>query len=246
MAHPIVLIHGFPLDSAMWEAQERALRAAGHTVIVPDLPGFGSTPPWPAEQYGMERLADHIAEIVRVLPEKKAIIGGFSMGGYIALALQREHPDLVAGLMLIDTRADPDPEETKLSRQKSIALVQSSGLPPLTDAMLPRLLSTFATQEVRQTLRAIMLRQSTAGVIGALQAMLKRRDQRDLLAVLKTPALIVVGDSDVLTPRSVALAMHNLMPHAMLIQVARAGHMAPLEQPQSVNDAMLNFLTVHG
>lgn len=239
---PIVLIHGFPFDGSMWSAPAKALRALGYPVITPDLPGFGATAPFAQSHVTIEDYAEEIYKIIQQQAGGQAIVGGLSMGGYITMALLREHPEVVRAAMLIDTRPEPDTREARAGRLKAIEQVQAGGTGAICDGMLEKVLSAGASAALRQEIRAMMLRQSPAGVIAALQAMSRRQDSTELLPTLKIPVLLVVGDHDTLTPPAVAIAMHNHMPHAMLAQIANAGHLAALEQPQAVTSAMKTFL----
>jgi len=242
MSLPIVLIHGFPLDSAIWAPQKAALEAAGHRVFTPDLPGFGSAPAWPQDRCSIEAFAHGIHELIRGQIGEPAIVGGLSMGGYILLALLRAHPESVRAAMLFDTRPDPDTPEARATRLKTIAEVPTQGTAALVETMLSRVVGKRADNQVRAQVRAIMARQSVEGIVGAQWAMAHRQDQTHLLATLQMPVLLVVGADDVITPPSVALNMHNHMRHAMLVQIAGAGHLANFEAPEPVNEALQTFL----
>lgn len=250
---PILLIHGFPLDSSMWTAQAAFLRSpagGSHDVLTPDLPGFGKdSPAGPAparEKASIEAFAEHIHTLIHEKCGGKAIVGGFSMGGYILLALLRDYPDDVVAAMFLDTRADPDTADARMTRLKSIEEVQKNGPASVFETMLPRLLSKRPSETVKKHVRAIMDNQSPAAVIAAQSAMAKRRDQSDLLPELKIPVLIVVGAEDAITPPSVALAMQSHMPHAMVVQIVSSGHTSPIEQPDAVNGAIRAFLSTVG
>ena len=244
---PIVLIHGYPLDGSMWAAQAAALQADGHQVLTPDLPGFGGTPP-PDPECTIGDYASFVHTLIREQAGGRAIVGGLSMGGYVVLELLQSYPEAVAAALLIDTRPEADTPEVRAGRQQSAAQIQQSGMAAVCYAMLERLVSRHAAPQLRQTVRDMMLRQPVAGVLAALHAMARRPDSTDLLATLKIPMLLVVGDHDVITPPSVAFSMHNHMPHAMLVQVADAGHLTPMEQPAAVTQAIKTFLgtLVHG
>jgi pimeloyl-ACP methyl ester carboxylesterase len=254
---PILLIHGFPFDSSMWQAQAEYLRSAeggggggqgGRTVLTPDLPGFGKTPPQPAppkEKASIDAYADYIHELIHAAAGGKAIVGGFSMGGYVLLSLLRNYPDDVAAAMFVDTRADADTADARATRLKSIEAFEKDGqaaLPPFFETMTGRLLGKRPSADARRRARAIMDNQSPAALIAAQSAMAKRRDQSDLLPDLALPVLIVVGAEDTVTPPSVALAMQSHMPHAMVVQIVAAGHLTPVEQPAAVNGALHAFL----
>jgi pimeloyl-ACP methyl ester carboxylesterase len=245
---PILLIHGFPLDNTLWQAQVEHLTAKGYTVIAPNLPGFGhpATTPIPLEYATIDAYAEFIHTIIQQLPQKKAIVGGLSMGGYILLALLREHPDDVAAAMLLDTRAEADSPEAKAARFKSITDVQTAGSASIIDGLVAKQLRKKPLESNKQKVRAMMARQSAQAIITAQTAMSKRHDHTDLLAQLKIPVLIVVGAEDQITPPSVALAMQSHIPHAVLAQIVNAGHLTPIEQPTALNATLDTFLaTVH-
>ncbi|MCL2646786.1 MAG: alpha/beta hydrolase [Phycisphaerales bacterium] len=243
---PIILIHGFPLDARMWTSQVEFLRGRGDVggvVLTPNLPGFGGTPPLPREQTSMEAFAREIHQVIVREAEGKAIVGGFSMGGYVLQELLRSHPEVVAAAMFINTRAEEDTPVARDGRLQSINEITQKGTAGLIDAMLGKLLAKQPSPAVKDQVRAIMASQSPEGIIHAQLAMSQRRNQTDLLARLTLPVLILAGAEDATSPPSVALSMQSHMPQAMLVQIASAGHMAPMEQPAAVNAAIETFLT---
>jgi pimeloyl-ACP methyl ester carboxylesterase len=250
MALPILLLHGFPFDGAMWRQVAERLAASGARgkeegalrVFAPDLPGFGALAmPIPSpESLTMEWYAEVVHRLVRGLGGR-AIIGGFSMGGYILLALLRAHPEAVAGAMFISTRADADSPEGRANRLKSIADVRAQGTEGLVEAMMGRLVGPEASEALRKEMRTIMNRQTSAAVIGAQSAMSRRRDQTELLPQITAPALIVVGAADVVSPPAVARGMQAGLANCRLVEIPNAGHMAPLEAPEAVAAAMGEF-----
>src|SRR5262245_9393909 len=105
---PLLLLHAFPLSGAMWQPQIDAL-ASGNRLIVPDLPGFGATA-IPDAPYTLDDLADSLAALLDGLGLEQVTLVGLSMGGYIALAMLRRHPQRIKALVLADTRAGADSE----------------------------------------------------------------------------------------------------------------------------------------
>ena len=168
------------------------------------------------------------------------------MGGYVLQALLRAHPESVATAMFICTRAEEDSPAAREGRLKSVEHVTQNGTAGLINTMLEKVMGQRPTVAVKEQVRKIMASQSAEGIICAQLAMAKRRDQTDLLTQLTIPVLIVAGAEDVASPPSVALGMQAHIPQAMLVQIAGAGHMAPMEQPAAVNAAIQTFLnTVH-
>ncbi|MGN6368816.1 MAG: alpha/beta fold hydrolase [Phycisphaerae bacterium] len=239
---PIVLIHGFPFDATMWRHQVDFLRGKGLTVITPNLPGFAGTDAWERDRTSIEGFAEFVHGVIQNEAGGKAIVGGFSMGGYVLLALLRDYPESLAAAMLIDTRPDADSSEARANRLKAIDEIREKGPAGVYDGMVGKQLSKRPPAAVRDEARAIMEKQPGEAAANALWAMSKRRDQTDLLPGLTLPVLIVVGAEDGITPPSVALNMQSHMPHAMVVQIVGAGHLSPLEQPKAVNGAIETFL----
>src|SRR5262245_23324312 len=104
---PLVLLHGFPLSKAMWGPQVLWLADAAR-VLAPDLPGFGGSRGFDGPP-SVEAMADRVAEFLDALQIREPVVlGGLSMGGYVALAFARRHAARLRGLLLADTKADPD------------------------------------------------------------------------------------------------------------------------------------------
>ena len=235
----VVLVHGYPLDGAMWSGVARAM-SGKFRILKPDLPGRGETPA-PSEG-SIEDYADFVAAILDALPEPPGL-AGFSMGGYVALALARRLPSKLAALALVDTRASADDDAGKAKRDEAIAMVRSAGVAPIAAAMVPRLLASYALSnaDLVERLNRIMLRQKPETVAADLTAMRDRADARDILPGIAIPTLVVVGDADALTPPSDARAMVEAIGGARLVTVPAAGHMTPMERPGAVARALGDF-----
>jgi pimeloyl-ACP methyl ester carboxylesterase len=244
---PLVLVHGFPHDRGIWRAQREAVDdvLAGVRLLLPDLPGFGHSAPLPAP--AMDAFADAVVAVLDHARVDRAVVGGLSMGGYVAFALWRRHPDRVRALVLCDTRAGADSEATREKRRALAATARTDGAGAVAAAQLPgqlgRTTRTHAphlVDEVEQLLR----RASVPAITGALDAMMARPDSTDTITTITVPTLVVVGDEDVVTPVDEARTMAALIPSSRLVVVDGAGHLAPLEQPAVVNAAIAEFLAV--
>jgi pimeloyl-ACP methyl ester carboxylesterase len=235
----VILLHGYPLDGAMWSGVARAL-ATRFRVLKPDLPGHGENPaPAPRELDGH---AEFVQAIVRELPPPVGL-AGFSMGGYAAFALLRRDPANLRALALVDTRAEADDEEGKKRRDDAIEAVRSGGVARIADAMLPKLLAepSLSNRDLTERLRRIILRQKPESVEADLAAMRDRRDAVDLLPQIRTRALVVVGELDTLTPPALSEKMAGAIPGARLVNIPGAGHLTPMERPGAVAAALGDF-----
>lgn len=241
---PVVLLHAFPLHSAMWAPQLACLSAA-HRVIAPDLKGFGaSDAPDDLAGYTMLGYADEVAGMLDGLGVERVVLGGLSMGGYVALAFLRQYPDRVAGLVLADTRAAADTADVFERRTDQQDQVAREGTTALIEVLLGGLLCDNTKShrlELVEQVRRLMANPA-AGFIGALEAMKHRPDATEELASIAVPTLVVVGEDDALSPPDVARRMQEAVPGAELAVLPRAGHLSSLEAPDEFNAAVTDFL----
>ena len=241
---PVVLLHAFPLDREMWAPQLSALAGAGFRGLAPDLPEFGRSTPG-SEAFNIDRGADVVADFLEALGVAKAVVGGLSMGGYVAMAFARLHPGRLRGLILADTRAAPDNTEARVKRDRLIADVHGFGPSAAVDAMLPKLLSDHtrtAHPAVVETVRRIGLRQSATGLIAGLYALRDRPDATPGLEGVTVPTLVLVGEHDAVTPPLAAARIAANVRGSELAHIPGAGHLSNIENPAAFNAAAIAFL----
>lgn len=238
----LLLVHGFPLDHRLWQAQLSGL-ASQAWVIAPDLRGFGRSELGTAP-LAMEQHADDMAALLDRLGVARAVVAGLSMGGYIAFAFWRRHPDRVRSLVLADTRAEPDSVVARAGRDAAAQRVQEVGAATFAEEMLPKLLApaNLSAPRIAAAARAMMAAQSVPGIVAALAGLRDREDNRPTLPTISVPTLVLVGEEDTLTPPSDAAAMAGAIPGARLVTIPKAGHLSPLENPRAVNAALREFL----
>jgi 3-oxoadipate enol-lactonase len=242
---PLVLVHGFPLDNRIWQSQLAAL-SDKYRVITPDLPGFGQSQPPPKQPFTMESLADTLHAFLTQLKAIPCALAGLSMGGYMSFAYERKYPTTLKALILVDTKAEADTPDGKTGRNKMIETVRTSGPPAIAAAMLPKMLTPQSIQSRPQLVAqatSIMESCPAQTIEYALSAMRDRSDYRDCLPSVAEPTLIIVGDSDAITPPAVAESMNKSIPHSKLTLIKGAGHLSTMEQPEQVNQAMRQFLS---
>lgn len=239
----LLLVHAFPLDGRMWEEQVAAFGGA-RTVLAPSLPGFGGTP-GAGEVLTVDAMADFLAGELDRGGVDRAVVAGCSMGGYAALALWRRHPERVAGLGLVDTRAEPDDEEARDGRRKVAALVIARGIEPVAENP-PPLLSPGADPALWNRVRGIIREQPPEAIAAASLGMAERPDSRPLLPEIDVPVAVIVGAEDLLTPPALAEGMARAIPGAALHVLDGAGHLSNLEAPGPFADALRALLERSG
>ena len=238
---PVVLLHAFPLTSAVW-SDVRAL--PGCQVVTPDQRGFGSSP-LGDDPPALEACADDVLALLDRLRLDRVVLGGLSMGGYVAMELLRRAPERVAALVLADTKAQADAPDAREARLKTARTVEREGTAQLAEQMLPALLgaTTLARRPaVVDRVRALAASADPAAVAWASRAMAARPDSFEALRATDVPALVVVGDEDALSPVAQAREMADALPHGRLAVVQEAGHLTPLEDPKAFRAVVTGFL----
>ncbi|MCA1711470.1 MAG: alpha/beta hydrolase [Actinobacteria bacterium] len=240
---PLVLLHAFPLSSAMWLGQREGL---GHRcrVITPDQRGFGGSE-LGDEPPSLDACADDVAELLDRLALDRVVLGGLSMGGYVAMAFLRRHPDRVAALVLADTKASADPEPVRANRERIAAAVLAEGSTVLQDEVLPTLLGTTTMASrpgVLGRVRGLVQAAPSEAVAWAQRAMAARPDSLDTLRGYDGPALVLVGEQDLLSPVADAQAMADALPQGRLAVLPEAGHLTAVETPEAFTEQVAGFL----
>ncbi|MFI7316874.1 alpha/beta fold hydrolase [Streptomyces venezuelae] len=241
---PVLLIHGHPFNRSLWSPQATALADAGYRVITPDLRGYGDSSVSDGPVY-LGDFADDLAGILDHLGVERAVIGGVSMGGQIAMEMQRSHPGRVWALLLSDTSAPAETPEGKAFRNRLADRLLAEGMGGYADEVIDKMLAAYnvtAMPEVAARVLHMMRATDPRGAAAALRGRAERPDYRDTLAATRCPVLIVVGADDVYTPLADAETLHQLVPHATLHVVEQAGHLPGAEQPAHFNAALLDFL----
>ena len=239
---PVLLVHGFPLDHRIWKAQVHDLAGACR-VITPDLRGFGHS--ISGQSFTIASLAEDLYVLLSQIHALPCVLGGLSMGGYVALAYERHYAATLRGLMLIDTRAAGDTAEGKAGRNAMIELAKAHGSSAVAEKMMAKSLAAGNIEsrpDVAAEARAIMESCPAQTIQHALAAMRDRADFTTTLSHIAAPTLVIVGESDAITPPAMAEEMHKSIKGSTLSVITGAGHLSPMEQPQQVSRAIKHFL----
>jgi pimeloyl-ACP methyl ester carboxylesterase len=236
----VLLLHAFPLNGGMW-ARELARLERRHRVIAPDYPGLGGSAP-SGQPSTMRVIAEGVRALLAHLRIERAAVVGLSMGGYVALELHRQAPALFRGLALCDTKAGADTPEGKAARETFARTALEKGLGWVADEMLPKLLRPDADPAVVKEVRDLVRQGTPAGVAAAQRGMAERPDSTPTLATIACPTLVVVGESDALTPPAEAEKLAKAVKGAKLVRVPAAAHLANLENPEAFGAALEAFV----
>ena len=230
----ILFLHGVGSTKEVWRPQLDFFRAK-RTAIAIDYPGYGES------EFRSGATRDDFARAalaaLDVMGRKRAHVCGLSLGGVVAIAMYHAAPERCASLILADTFAvHPDGQAIY---DRSVAA--SEQMSELAAARTPVLLAPGASEDLHQEVRETMARiDPEAFRIGAEAVWLA--DQRDRVAAIKVPTLVLVGDQDTVTPPELSRELAGAIPGAELHILAGAGHLSNIERPGDFNDAVDQFI----
>lgn len=245
IGQPIIFLHAFPVNRRMWTGMITALLDEQRFRLVAlDWRGFGESD-IKESLSTMELLADDVAALMDTLGMQQAIVCGLSMGGYATFAFLRKYAQRVNGLILADTHPAADSEEGKATREQVALLAQTQGTEAIANLQVPKLISHDTREqhpEVEARIRQMINMATPAGIAAASRGMAQRADTTDLLARIVCPTLVIAGAQDAVTPPNVVLDYARKIPGAQFVEIAQAGHLSNLEQPEAFLAAVRNFL----
>jgi 3-oxoadipate enol-lactonase len=240
---PVVFIHGFPFSHNMWEPQMSVISNNIHAIAY-DVRGHGASDVGDG-QFTIELFVDDLIALLDYLLVKKAVLCGISMGGYIALRAFEKHPDRVRGLILCDTKSDPDTNVAKINRTVTMKAVKAAGVPAFAEDFVRSIFweKTFERNPgVIAFTKQIICSNSPRGICGTLLALASRTDTTPTLSSINIPTCIIVGEYDKITPLSDAQTMHTMIAGSELHILPNAAHMSNLENTQEFNERLIAFL----
>jgi pimeloyl-ACP methyl ester carboxylesterase len=226
---PLVLVPGLLCSARLYGAQIAAL--------------------WP---FGQVAVADHrrdadmaaIAAAILAQAPPRFALAGLSMGGYIAFAMLRLAPERIARVALLDTAARPDLPEQKAGREKLIGMAKAGKLSDVVEMLTPRFLhrSRQNDEALKRVVREMAAETGAEAFVRQQKAIMSRPDSRPLLASIRCPTLVLVGEGDELTPPELATEIAGGISGAKLVVVPDCGHLSTLEKPEAVSAALSESL----
>ena len=226
---PILFVPGLNCSARLYGAQLPALWRFGPTMVTDHR-----------RDDTMEAIAERI---LATAPPRFALVG-LSMGGYIALTIMRAAPERVARLALLDTSARPDRPEQTERRLAQIALAQGGRFGAVADSLFPLFVhrSRHDDAELKRLVRLMAEETGSDAFVRQQKAIMARPDARPLLASIRCPTLVLVGEGDELTPPALSQEIAAAIVGARLVVVPDCGHLSTLEQPDAVNRALMDWM----
>jgi pimeloyl-ACP methyl ester carboxylesterase len=228
---PTLLVPGLLCTARLYAAQ------------IPLLWSFG--PVMVADHRRDDSMAAIARRILEHAPPRFALLG-LSMGGYIAFELLRQAAARIARLALLDTTARPDTAEQSARRRTLIEQTTAGGFDRVADQLYPALVhpDRLSDAALRAEVRCMAAETGAEAFVRQQTAVMQRRDSLPDLVAIACPTLVLVGEADQLTPPERAQEMAAGIRGARLVVVPASGHLSALEQPERVNAALVEWLSV--
>lgn len=228
---PLLFLPGLMNDAQVW--QPAIATMAGHECRIADTSKHAS-------------VAELATAALTDAPCGRFALVAFSLGGYVAFEIMRLAPERVAALALISTSPRPDSQETMAMRERMIAAVSSgtADFNTVASAFLPRVVHSSRVEDtaLNNVLISMARNVGADGFMRQQRAALGRPDSRPLLKQIRCKTLVVCGREDQVTPPDCSEEMASEIAQAELVILEQCGHMAPLEQPKIVNEALSHWL----
>lgn len=236
----VVLLHGFLENSTMWNWHIEALSKRNRVVCI-DLLGHGQTDCL-GYVHSMEDQADMVHHVLHELKIRKAILMGHSMGGYVALAFAELYPEMMKGLVLLNSTSRADSEERKINRDRAVLAVKQNYT-----AFIRMSIANLFSEENRERLipeielvRNEALKTPLQGIVAALEGMKIRKDREVILHFATYPMLLILGKKDpVLNYDENASQIENTKVELVTFD---DGHMSHIENREKLTSALIQFL----
>jgi pimeloyl-ACP methyl ester carboxylesterase len=226
---PLLLLSGLLCDETVWEGVAPRLADIARIEMI----AFA----------GLSSIEAMARRVLHNAPPRFAL-AGHSMGGRVALEVLRLEPQRVTALALLNTGVHPQaPGETE-SRGRLVDLARGEGMTALAAQWLPPMMGANAarTAALLPGLTAMVERNTPASFAGQIRALLERPDAAPVLPTIAVPTLLLSGEDDRWSPVSQHADMQTQIANARLVSIADTGHMAPVERPDAVAQALRDWL----
>ncbi|MGH8295611.1 MAG: alpha/beta fold hydrolase [Steroidobacteraceae bacterium] len=245
---PILFLHSFGHNKNLWFPQLAHFLERGFRVLAPDMPGHGGSSFDPAH-HGVDQIAQCYIELLDSLRIRKTVLTGISMGGYVALRIWARRPDLIAAMVLSNTKAEKDSDEIIARRRAQVANIHKNGLEQFVTTGAPKRLSPVTLERRPWVLDTIKLLNFTVPAevnAATLEAMARKEDDTKVLSTIDVPVLVTSGGDDIFIPKDSPGNLHRGIKGSRFHAIAGTGHVSNLEAPSEYNRIMEEFLQTAG
>ncbi|NER17033.1 alpha/beta fold hydrolase [Spongiivirga citrea] len=236
----VVLLHGFLENKEMWQFAHDEF-SQSHQIISIDLLGHGKTECL-SSNHRMEEMAHAVKVVCNHLKIEKVSIIGHSMGGYVALELAKNYPDLVSAICLMNSNYYADDEDKKILRRRANEMAKTQ-FQSLVRMSFVNLFAPSSTTTFKNEIDSVLnqaLQTPIDGYIKGQEGMINRNDYSDFFAKLSISKMVILGKKDPVMPADPIEAFCKI--NAIPIKVLPNGHMSHIEDKNSLIEVLKTFL----
>lgn len=232
----LLFIHGFGEDRQIWDDFVPNFEWSHEAEII-DY----------SDWQDCRSIAEYAQKIKASLPGDAYVLVGHSMGGYIALELASQFPDLVKGVVMLNSTAKADTDEKKQQRDKTIDFLIKNGTALFIESFLPNMFAASKLserQELINTLKERYIKLSHQALAIATESMKNRKDFQQFMQETQIPFLFIAGEEDsFFSPESILSYLHFNGSSHSLVSLPMVGHHATYEAPGAVHYLISEFLS---
>lgn len=246
----LMLLHGYLETMYVFTELVEALKDR-YRLIVIDLPGHGLTDSAPAGPDGqrinsLPFMGDVAVGVLDKCGVDKAFVAGHSLGGYVTLAMLRDHPERVERAILLHSHPYPDVPEKAADRAREQQLIAAGKLQIIAAASIPRMYDEenlrSCDEKIRETIELCEMH-DPEGIIATIEGMRTRPDFQEVMKQPPVPLLLIHGDHDYFLPLERVAELKQLFPKVQYQLIPETGHNSFIERPQAALDAICAFTT---
>ncbi len=238
----IVLLHGYLETGEVWRPLEKLL-AINHRVLTVDLPGHGGSEVT-AETHTVEYMAEAVRAVIKESGEKKVLLAGHSLGGYVTLAFAEKYPELLSGYVLFHSHPFADSPEAKAKRKREIFVVRAGRK----NMMYPASISMMFAEQNLEKMPAALARSkeiasqnSAEGIIAMLNGMMARPSRSSVVESGTVPLLWILGRHDLYFSSEKALGDIKIPGNARVVILENSGHLGFVEETDLTAELVNEF-----
>jgi pimeloyl-ACP methyl ester carboxylesterase len=240
---PVILVHGYLETAEVWTSFADKL-AKKFRVIIPDLPGHGSSE-IPEKTDSLESIASIINNLIDALDLGKVLLAGHSLGGYITLAFLELYPEKLNGYCLFHSHPLSDSPEAKEKRDMEISLVSEGNKDQFIPGNIIRLFATFNLEKIPETIEhsiKIASNITAEGIITVLKAMKIRPSRVHIMENGKVPGLWILGKYDNLIKFDTIQQNVKSPENLRIVVLEKTGHMGFIEEEENSFRILKDFV----
>jgi pimeloyl-ACP methyl ester carboxylesterase len=240
---PILLIHGFCETSDIWSDLQTQL-SSSYQVISIDLPGFGKSS-FNATIQSLDEIANEISNFLLTKNISQCFVIGHSLGGYVALSLARNNPDMLLGFGLFHSTTFSDDEEKKKIRDKTVEFVENHGIELWAKGFISNLFYSPNISHHQGSIKGLikMVSQTKLEVFSAYSVFMKNRiDSTEFLKNYQKPIFLIAGEQDTLVSMSQSRYIRDHITIGDSLILPETGHMGFIERTGKCISFIKTFL----